>query len=580
MTAKRNLFYFFTLLLSISLSAMDSPPKKIIDFEAFFTQKKIEAQQVVELKIDLEVIKDHYLYLDKTKIIWPKDFPAKNTKLEFSKSEKIFDKFAKKEKEILKGKLQIRTTVELPISIDKNLESIPLGLRYQACSESYCLLPKTEFRNLEFELVGSSTPKGTSPAITEEAFSFEKALEKGWFFTFLFVFFAGILTSFTPCVFPMIPITLAVIGSRSKDTKRTKAFLLSLFYVLGIAFTYSALGLFAAQTGALFGSFMSSPIVVGIISGVLVLMALSMFGLFEIKTPQFLTNRFSATGKSTGFSGAFGAGLLAGVVASPCVGPVLVGILAFVAKTQDAMIGFWLLFTFAMGLGVLFLVLGTFSGLLQYLPKSGHWMNITKGIFGITMIGLAVYFALPVVPRYIILSIFGASTIALGTVLGFLRRAGKEKKLAREILGSISMVAGMIFFFQAGMNYQMLNNPVQEEKMSGWSAYSEQKVNDYLNTGKAVIIDFKADWCAACKELEQKTFTKDKFKELSKNFGLLYVDATEMTPEVTKTTESFGVIGLPTIIFIGKDGKVRDELTLTGFEEIEAFSQRMEKALN
>lgn len=555
---------------------MDEPPAQIIDFSAQLEKDQVESQQIIGLKLQVEVIPEHYLYLDKTKLVWPKGFDAKNTQLNFSKTKHIYDKFSKKEKDVLVGSFEITTTVELPSFSKYGTMQIPLGLKFQACSDSYCLLPKKEFRQLNFTVTGGTLVAETESVAEKESNTFEKALEKGLLFTFLFVFFAGFLTSFTPCVFPMIPITLAVIGSRSQEASRMKSFSLSLVYVLGIALTYSLLGLFAAKTGALFGAFMSSPYVIAFIVILLVLMSLSMFGLFEIKTPQFLSNRLGKAGSVSGYSGAFVAGLLAGVIASPCVGPVLVGILTFVAKSQDAFMGFWLLFTFAMGLGSLFLILGSFSNLVQYLPKSGPWMNTTKNIFGISMLALAVYFAAPVVPRSIIIAIVGVGTISFGIILGFLRD-GKNKVLKR-FLGSLTILIGMILLFYSGKIYQenFGSQTRVESKMPGWNAYSEKQLLQSKELNKPVIIDFKADWCASCKELELKTFRTDAFKQATKDFQLLYVDATEITPEIAKLTEQYGILGLPTIVFIDRKGNVREDLTLTGFENFEDFNKRIQ----
>ena len=542
----------------------------------------MDSQQIVDLEVDLQVLADHYLYLEKTKIVWPKDFAAQNSSLEVRPTKVIYDKFSKKEKEVIMGKAKVLATVELPVLNQQGKITIPLGVRYQACSATYCLLPKTKYIDFTFHAEGPGVVSASSAktVVEKESLSFEKALEKGWFFTFLFVFFAGVLTSFTPCVFPMIPITLAVIGSQSKDATRLQSFTLSLFYVLGIALTYSILGVFAAKTGALFGSFMSNPIVVGAIAGILIVMALSMFGLFEIKTPSFITNKVMKNGTSSSLSGAFGAGLVAGVVASPCVGPVLVGILAFVAKTQSLTLGFWLLFIFAMGLGLLFLVLGTFSSLIQYLPKSGPWMDLVKFVFGISMLALALYFASPLMPREWVMGIIGFGSMCIGFALGFLQKPDKvHLEVLKKLIGSIGILVGAGFLVYSGMTYQKKISPVQtvDQSMHMWQEYSEEKLAASLTSNKPVIIDFKADWCAACKELEEKTFSTQEFKDLAKDFDLYYIDATNIS-DAQNEVDKYGVLGLPTVIFYDRKGKVRDELTVSGFEEIEAFSKRMLEA--
>ena len=580
----RFLFSLVITFISIVSFGKDQPPKNIVQFDAYFDQQKVDSEQIVNLNLDVKIIDNHYLYENKTQIIWPKDFPVKSGKLDIQPIKMKFDSHSKKERAVLLGKVKIRLTAELPKLKKAGIQSIPIGLKYQACSEKYCLLPRTKFVDLQFRAEGPNVGIGLEDApigvAEKESLSFEKALEKGWFFTFLFVFFAGVLTSFTPCVFPMIPITLAIIGSRAADISRFKSFLSSLSYVAGIAFTYSLLGLFAAKTGALFGSFMSNPIVVGAIAGVLIAMSLSMFGLFEIKTPSFISNRVMKSGQSSGYIGAFAAGLIAGVVASPCVGPVLVGILAFVAKTQDMALGFWLLFTFASGLGLLFLVLGTFSSLIQYLPRSGTWMDMVKFIFGVSMLALALYFASPLMPREWVLGIIGFGSMCTGFVLGFLQKPDKKHIwYLKKLIGSIGIAVGVFFIFKSGMSYQEKLVPKQQVEHGPWKQYSDEKLTASRSAGRPVIIDFKAEWCAACKELEEKTFTTKEFKELAENFDLYFVDATSLS-EVSDLVERYNILGLPTVIFYDAKGKERSDLRVSGFEEIDRFSVRMKKAMN
>ena len=581
-------YFFLWLLLSVvtslPLHAVESPPEKIIEWQARFLQEPVESEQIVDLEIELDVIDAHYLYADQTKILWPADFAARHSTLEFQPVQRIYDKYAKKEKDILRGKVKILTTVELPRFSKSGSQSLPLGLRYQACSDYYCLLPKTKFIDLQFRVQTSQVDQSLGDPgqrLTAESLSFDQALERGWWFTFLFVFLAGVLTSFTPCVFPMIPITLAVIGSQAKDSTRWQSFLLSLFYVLGIALTYAGLGLLAAQTGALFGSMMSNPLVIGAIAGILVMMALSMFDVFEIRTPQFISQRLLKNKGPSGYPGAFVAGLVAGVVASPCVGPVLVGILAFVAKTQSLSLGFFLLFTFALGLGLLFLLLGSFSHWIQYLPKSGPWMNFTKFLFGISMLALALYFASPLMPREWMLGIIGFGSMCLGFALGFLQRdlPGPIRWL-RRLVGSVGMFVGAGFLVYSGITYQekQWQGQVRPANKKIWQAYSKEALAASTANSRPVLIDFTAEWCAACKELEEKTFATSEFKQLAQNFDLYFIDATDAA-SVQELVEQYQVLGLPTVIFIDGNGQIREDLRVSGFEEIEAFAKRMRTLL-
>ena len=206
---------------------------------------------------------------------------------------------------------------------------------------------------------------------------------------FVAVFLGGVLTSFTPCIYPMIPITIAYIGGRSGDSK-LKGLSLSLFYVLGMAVTYSALGAFAALTGKFFGSASTSPILYIVVANVFIYLGLSMLDVVTIPMPSFLSGR--QTGKKGGRLGAFLVGLLAGTVAAPCTAPVLGVVLTFVAAKQQVAYGVGLLFVFSIGLGTLLIIAGTFAGFMSSLPKSGNWSVIIKKFFGWLMIAVGEYF--------------------------------------------------------------------------------------------------------------------------------------------------------------------------------------------
>ena len=207
---------------------------------------------------------------------------------------------------------------------------------------------------------------------------------------FLLVFAGGILTSLTPCVYPLIPITVSLFGA-NESAGLFKSFLLSVVYVLGIVVTYAILGVAVASTGAVFGQIMANSWVVGFISLILVSLGLSMFGVFEIRLPYAVQNRLNTVG-GAGFAGAFAMGTVAGVIAAPCTGPALAVVLTYIATTGSLFLGFWLMFTYALGMGLLFIGIGTFSGLLSALPRSGGWMYILENIFGIAIITMAVYF--------------------------------------------------------------------------------------------------------------------------------------------------------------------------------------------
>ena len=326
-------------------------------------EKEIQAGSTVELKLKIKIDPGFHAYREqyKLKLISPADFYI--SELQIQPEYKFTDPVTKKTKIGTKDYAEIVSLLDVPKNARSGLHSLQLELIYQACGEDFCLLPKKSLINYDLK-VGGSSP---------ESEFMTNALAKGWLSALLLVFFAGVLTSFTPCIFPMIPITLAILGAKGEKRTKLQSFFVSFSYVMGIAFTYSVLGIIAAKTGALFGSLLGHPVVVGVIALIFVAMGLSMYGVFEVKLPLSLANKLSGTTSRQGIIGAFLSGLIAGVVASPCVGPVLVSILAYVAQTQDVFTGFILLFTFAFGLGQLFLVLGTFNSLLRALPKSGPW---------------------------------------------------------------------------------------------------------------------------------------------------------------------------------------------------------------
>jgi thiol:disulfide interchange protein DsbD len=374
--------------------------------------------------------------------------------------------------------------------------------------------------------------------LTSEMNSLETAFSNNIYWAFLLVFLAGILTSFTPCIFPMIPITLSVLGHDVEKNSRTENFLRSLFYVHGIAFTYSTLGVIAALTGSLFGNALSNKYVLSGMVILFVVMALSMWGVFELQMPRWVRKKLgrSQNSKSESYLSLFVMGLIAGVVASPCVGPVLVSILSYVSTTKNVFLGFTLLFTYAMGLGLIFIIIGLFSQVLKFLPRSGHWMNRVKFVMGLLMLGVAVYYLNFIIP-----------------IFNFI-----DKPI------SINQLVG--------------NSPSTETTELKWIPYSEEALQKAIDRQRPVMIDFFAQWCQACHELKDKTFSKSEFKQMAADFDLIVVDATDDLPEIEKILTKYNVKGLPTVIFVNKKGTVLNNLTFTQFLEWPELKPKMQEA--
>ena len=368
--------------------------------------------------------------------------------------------------------------------------------------------------------------------------------------TFAILFVGGVLTSLTPCVYPLIPITMGIFGARQAE-HRGRSVALSGTYVAGIAAMYSALGLFAALSGKAFGTVLSSPAVVLILALFLFALAASMFGAFEIALPQALQQKLSGV-RGQGFAGAFVMGLVSGIIAAPCTGPVLAGVLAYVATQRSAVLGFWMLFTYAIGMGVLFFVIGATS---VRLPRSGAWMEGVKGVLGVALVATAVAMVLPFVPRPETLPL-SARSIAIGAGLlaftGVLAGAltlsfhGGTRERALKAGALALLLAGV------GLRFGWAGQPRGEKPFQiPWLSDENLAVQQSRATGKPLLIDFSAEWCAACKELDRHTWTDPVVaKEVSDRFVPLRIDATEESPQIDRLTSKYNVPGLPTVLMM------------------------------
>jgi thiol:disulfide interchange protein DsbD len=518
--------------------------------------------------------------------------------------------FSEKELAVLEGKTFIVVSCETENNARVGNYTIRATVTVQSCNNNLCLQPsdiKVEiplrvvtYKQAVAERVGvdilsifadeihkmpiddgsvvaSSTPTvltqfGGAENKNEIAANLEKY---GLLPTLFVIFWAGVLLNLTPCVYPIIPITISFFanagGNSAGKTNLKRTFAMSSLYVLGMAITYSVLGVIASLTGGLFGAALQSPIVLIGIALLMVALSLSMFGVYEFKLPDSLNRLASSGGGSQG--GLFSAlvmGLTMGIVAAPCIGPFVVALLAYVSQKGDPFFGFLLFFVLALGLGFPFIFLGAFSGSLKTLPRSGVWMVTVRKVFGLVLIGMALYFLTPLMGRwssYVFVAFFAISALYL---LFFEAGKAKPVQFAWVLRGLGLLAIGLAVWFAI---------PKKVGESIKWQPYSEQALAEAQKQGKGVIIDTFADWCIPCKELDQLTFTDVGVRSEAEKFVTLKLDLTgdDANTEAGRAKSKFAIRGVPTVLFLDGKGNEIAGARLEGFEKPDKFLARIKQ---
>ncbi len=490
------------------------------------------------------------------------------------------------DEKVFKGKFDVIVYVKSLKDIPSDGKKLKFTISYQICQErpmEVCYPPDEEI--IEVEILKTFSDKGNQKSVSGNSEGFgawveriiKTELGKKSLLLFLMVFLGGFLTSFTPCVYPVIPIVMGYVGTRSGGSK-LKGLYLSLFFVLGLAIVYSTFGIFAAMTGSMLGISFQNPIVVYFIAGIFIIMGLSMAGFFEIPVPSSISSKVQKGHKSE-IIGSIIVGGVAGIIAAPCVGPVLVALLSWISQTGNVFLGFWLTFTFSLGLGVIFLLAGTFSGVIAAMPKGGKWMDYFKYFFAILLVGGGLYFLGTILSNSTNLILWGIFVLSTSILSGLFKQSDGEelkKKVFKIVLVLLFLTGSLLFVKGINMKYfpttvetaQNLSSSAIKNPLN-WENSLEQGKMAAKEQDKLIMIDTYADWCVACKELDEFTFSdSDVINELKK-MVLIKLDFTEKNSENESIRKSLNVIGMPTVIFLSSDGK---EITrFSGFLKKEKF---------
>ena len=376
---------------------------------------------------------------------------------------------------------------------------------------------------------------------------FDEYQQKGWGWLYLGSFGFGFLTSLTPCVYPMIPITLAIFGARGGDVSKRRAILLATAYVVGMGLTYAAFGVGVALLGKTtdFGSQLNSPWLVVPICILFAALAASLFGAFDLNLPSSIQLKLNQIG-GKGFGGAFAMGLVGGLIAAPCTGPFLLGLLTFVASSRNVVAGGSLLFVYALGMGVLFWALAAFA---MSLPKSGAWMDSGKSVGGILLLFAGVYFLQPLFPSivaavpadtwFVIASI---AAVVIGLAMGAVNRSfhGGARQVALKGVGTVLVVGGLSALWCWHLTPKQHLPWLHDEKAAFAQAQAEHK---------GVMVDFAASWCGPCRELEKTFGDDDVYAAIVKDFVPLKMDVSANDDAADDAKARYDSPTLPSVAF-------------------------------
>ena len=554
-----------------------------------------------QFKVNWVIAEGHYLYRDKMQIS-ASDASVIAKPLVLSageaKDDPIFNKTLYVYHHFADAALPYQYT-------DSGDKEVTFKVKYQGCSEisGICYPPQTKKFTVTLspfsEAQAATSDSGQSEPVSEQD-EIANALRSGNTWLTLIIFFgAGLLLAFTPCVFPMVPILSGIIVGQGEDITTRKAFYLSLVYVLAMAMTYTIVGILVGLSGENIQAWFQNPWIIGSFAAIFVALSFSMFGFYELQMPANIQSKLVNISNSQQGGNIVGVaimGFLSALIVGPCVTAPLVGALIYIAETGDAVLGGMALFSLSMGMGAPLLVIGASAG--KFLPRAGAWMDAVKAVFGVLLLGLAIWLLERVAPAGATMTLWAAliivSAIYMGAVDGLTEGGSGWKKLWKG-LGVLLLIYGIILLIGlAGGNRNIFQPLKGLGGVSGTTVavehlnFTQIKGVDGLNAelakakaaGKTVMLDFYADWCVSCKEMEAFTFADPAVQSALANVVLLQADVTPNDEKDTELYKHFGIIGPPSIMFFGTDGEERRNYRVVGYMPAEKFSEHVKRALN
>jgi len=573
-----KLFLFFSLSISLANAADFLMPD-----EAFKPYAKVNANAEVEVGVTLG--KHIYLYSQKVtiKVVDEKEIFISKTSSPKTQKHDGDDVYLKSPNFILDlGKNDGTNGIKkLKISID-----------YQGCSDDgLCYEPLSKVFTLEVDSSQLGVMSKEKKTKEKSSVEVEKSqtdmiadtIKSGNILIVLATFFGfGLLLAMTPCVFPMIPIISGLIVSQGEGLTTKKAFALSLVYVLAMAVAYTIAGVLAGLFGANLQAALQTPWVVYSFSMVFVALAFSMFGFYELKLPDSLVAKVSSSGSRSGYTGVAVMGFLSALIVGPCVAAPLAGALVYIGQTGDALLGGMALFSMSLGMGVPLIVVGVSAG--KFMPKPGDWMTMVTAIFGVMMLGVAIWMLEKVVSSSITTLLYGL--VGIGFAL-YLNPFEKEGHIFKRSVAFILFIYSVSLFLSFLAGAPSMSKPLgflkaqvvqtgtitATKKIKFQVVTSLSELNAILekNKGKKILLDFAADWCTSCKEFEEVTFADEKVKEKMSEFILIRADVTANGEKEKALSKKYGVFGPPAIIFFDKDLKPIKSKSIIGFVEPKEF---------